>query len=628
MSMNQGFLRKTIGGWRLESKCLLLLGLALVASILLAFSVVQVVATRLVLETTRQTARDVAKSHLFGEHAEVYAELASASKNNQNNLSALRELRKEMLATGIAFELLRLDDRREYEDLAGTITKSDVDSEKLREIADAMKTLDDERAIEDFPENESTGQTSLETSLPSLTGPRPSDQLFQEHGPVGDYYYYYHPVAFKSSCLDCHAPNLNLGSQAATGEMPFRVLRVKMPYSETRLWKIWSYSILIAVGLGTLALSLFFIHWILHRLVIRPLHHLRQVSDDVSKGNLELRSEIDSDDEFQDLSDAFNRMLRHFVETQAKVNDVNKELDTRVDQLAQLNLQLYEANRLKSDFLANMSHELRTPLNSILGFSEVLQGFDTLTEKQKRYAGNIQKSGRLLLEMINDILDLAKVEAGKMEVRPTQFDLVALVEGQCDVVRSLAEDKNIDLRIEQQLDDTVSSQANDEPVDDHESGPNMKLSVTTDQAKIQQILTNLLSNAIKFTPQGGMITVTIGLVDSDFFRLTITDTGVGIAESDHEAIFEKFRQVHVNQESDSLTREYSGTGLGLSIVRELCRLLGGEITLHSQLGKGSTFSIALPRNYARSLEPIPEASNDTSMTNIVDATSKTRFSYP
>ncbi len=626
--MNQGFLRKTIGGWRLESKCLLLLGLALVASILLAFTVVQAVATRLVLETTRQTARDVAKSHLFGEHAEVYAELASISKNKQNNVSALRELRKEMLATDIAFELLRLDDRREYEDLAGSIAKSDVDSELLRTIADAVENLDSERAEEVSADNEIQGQASLETSVVSLTGPRPSDQLFQEHGPVGDFYYYYHPVAFKSSCLDCHAPKLDSGNQAAANEMPFRVLRVKMPYAETRLWKIWSYSILIAVGLGTLALSLFFIHWILYRLVIRPLHHLRQVSDDVSKGNLELRSEIDSDDEFQDLSDAFNRMLRHFVETQAKVNDVNKELDTRVDQLAQLNLQLYEANRLKSDFLANMSHELRTPLNSILGFSEVLQGFDTLTDKQKRYASNIQKSGRLLLEMINDILDLAKVEAGKMEVRSSRFDLVALVEGQCDVVRSLAEDKNIDLRIEHHLDDSILNQIILDTLDESDSDSAMKLPVTTDQAKIQQILTNLLSNAIKFTPQGGMITVTIGLVDSTFFRLTITDTGVGIAETDHEAIFEKFRQVHVNQETDSLTREYSGTGLGLSIVRELCRLLGGEITLHSQLGKGSTFSIVLPCHYARSMDPVHDASIDQNKTENVVPSTTVRFSYP
>jgi signal transduction histidine kinase len=316
-------------------------------------------------------------------------------------------------------------------------------------------------------------------------------------------------------------------------------------------------------------------------------------------------------------------MLRHLTEAQVELKDVNQVLDKRVDQLAQVNLQLYEANRLKSDFLASMSHELRTPLNSILGFSDVLQGFDTLTDKQKRYAANIQKSGRLLLEMINDILDLAKVEAGKMEVRPSRFDFIHLVEGQCDVVRKLADDKNIDLQIEidssipipsppesieSPLADTDSAKSSTAISDvssgslPHASKP--ELILLQDQAKLLQVLTNLLSNAIKFTPQGGIIRV--GVADSgpdkngvDCFSFSVIDTGVGIAEHDHEAIFEKFRQINSTQDGDALTREYSGTGLGLSIVRELCRLLGGEIHLASQLGRGSTFTVTLPKQYSQ-----------------------------
>jgi len=375
-----------------------------------------------------------------------------------------------------------------------------------------------------------------------------------------------------------------------------------MPYADTWLWTILSFAILTAVALATLALSLFFVHWILKRLVIRPLRYLRDVSDEVSRGNLTLRSEIDTDDEFYELSEAFNRMLRHLTEAQVELKDVNHVLDKRVDQLAQVNLQLYEANRLKSDFLANMSHELRTPLNSILGFSDVLQGFDTLTDKQKRYAANIQKSGRLLLEMINDILDLAKVEAGKMEVRPTRFDFIHLLEGQCDVVRKLADDKNIDLQIEIDSSRSSPSLRESNEIQSHE------LILVQDQAKLLQILTNLLSNAIKFTPQGGIIRV--GVANSgpekngiDCFSFSVIDTGVGIAEHDHEAIFEKFRQVNSSQDGDALTREYSGTGLGLSIVRELCRLLGGEIHLASQLGRGSTFTVLLPKQY---IQPVKE----------------------
>ncbi len=617
-----GFLRKTIGGWRLEIKCLLLLGLALVASMLLAFSVVQAVTTRLVVETTRQTARDVARTHIFGEHVEVYSKLEDASGQS---VKVLRELRKDMLATDITFELLKVDgETREFEDLGGSFPESDIDRELIRKIADAIEQA---AAKESDPTAEET--IDVGPALTALAGPKQSDVYFKERGPVGDFYFYYHPIPFKSSCLDCHAPKLEPGTTSASDQMPFRILRVKMPYAETKLWKIWSYSIMIAVGLGTLALSLFFMHWILRRVVIRPLHHLRQISDDVSKGNLALRSEIDTEDEFRDLSDAFNRMLRHLTDTQVEVQNVNIELDKRVDQLAQLNLQLYEANRLKSDFLANMSHELRTPLNSILGFSEVLQGFDTLTDKQKRYAANIQKSGRLLLEMINDILDLAKVEAGKMEVRVTHFDLVVVVEGQCDLVRRLAEEKNIDLQVDASAISPPTFSSED-TIDQDRSGetePPMKLPVDQDQTKIQQILTNLLSNAIKFTPQGGIITISLA-TDDEHFRLTVTDTGVGIAESDHEAIFEKFRQVRATSDSDSLTREYSGTGLGLSIVRELCRLLGGEISLQSQLGKGSAFTVTLPCRYRRSMEPVTGITEDSTPTSTVASTPSARFSYP
>lgn len=225
--------------------------------------------------------------------------------------------------------------------------------------------------------------------------------------------------------------------------------------------------------------------------------------------------------------------------------------------------------------MANMSHELRTPLNSIIGFSEILQGVQSLDDKQTRYAENIQRSGRMLLEMINEILDLAKIEAGKLEVKPIDMLLGTVVTAQCDLVRSLVEEKNISLDVKVKLSDRQ---------------------VTQDQGKIQQILTNLLSNAIKFTPEGGRITVTVAeaSTDEDCFQIQVVDTGIGIAEEDRDTIFEKFRQGNIVSGQDSLTREYAGTGLGLSIVKELCRILGGEVTVKSQLGIGSTFTVLLP----------------------------------
>jgi signal transduction histidine kinase len=186
----------------------------------------------------------------------------------------------------------------------------------------------------------------------------------------------------------------------------------------------------------------------------------------------------------------------------------------------------------------------------------------------------------MLLEMINDILDLAKVESGKMEVRLSEFKINALVAAQCDMARPLAEKKNIDLNCE---------------------APASLPPVRQDQAKVQQILNNLLSNAIKFTPEGGRIVVS-ALRDgasaeggSGDLRLKVADTGIGISPDEQQLVFEKFRQASgALPDGDAMTREYSGTGLGLSIVRELCRLLGGDVSLESELGKGSTFTVRLP----------------------------------
>ena len=233
------------------------------------------------------------------------------------------------------------------------------------------------------------------------------------------------------------------------------------------------------------------------------------------------------------------------------------------------------ANRAKSEFLANMSHELRTPLNSIIGFSEILEAKGEGDEKQVRFASNIRNSGKLLLELINDILDLAKLEAGKMDVKPSEFAIDNLLSVLCDMVRGLADTKSIQLS--QHVDENL---------------PEMY----QDKIKIRQILTNLISNAIKFTPEGGRIDVYAVRNADQQLVLTVADTGVGIAESDQQIVFEKFRQGPSAIGDDALTREVSGTGLGLSIVKELCILLGGGIELSSEVGKGSTFTVTLPWN--------------------------------
>ena len=328
---------------------------------------------------------------------------------------------------------------------------------------------------------------------------------------------------------------------------------------------------------------------IVRYVIVKPLRHLRDVSDAVTRGNIALRAEIHTGDEFEELSTAFNRMLRTLITIQDELRQANVNLDGKVDELAQVNMRLYEMNLLKSDFLATMSHELRTPLNSILGFSEVLAGIHSLDDKQKRYVQNIQKSGKTLLEMINDILDLAKMESGKMEIRLTDFRMQQIIAAQADMARPLAEKKNIDL-------ETTSN-------------PTCRPCARTRPA-CSRSSTTCFPTPSSSRPRAGRVSVAAARDEKDYLVLRVSDTGVGIAEEDQQVIFEKFRQGRVGVPSgDAMTREYSGSGLGLSIVKELCKLLGGEISVASELGKGSTFTVRIPwmlSEPARSDAPLGE----------------------
>jgi two-component system sensor histidine kinase BarA len=388
-------------------------------------------------------------------------------------------------------------------------------------------------------------------------------------------------INWQSDCVICHEAYYGKyttpasSSPATAADMPFRAVRVTLPYAETQSSIHWIQAVLLAVGILTVFLSMVALWVVVRYVVVKPLTHLRDVSEGVARGDLEQRAVIHTSDEFEELAASFNKMLRNLIEAQSALRQVNTDLDAKVDQLAQLNMRLHEMNQLKGDFLTNMSHELRTPLNSVLGFSEVLQGAESLNDKQKRYVHNIQKAGRDLLDMINDILDVAKMEAGKMDVRLSEFKIEAIIQAQVDMMRPLSEEKNIDLRFEIESDLPLMFQ---------------------DQQKVQRILTNLLSNAIKFTPEGGRITVGARGTPRGMIEIWISDTGVGIADADREIIFEKFRQgsAIAGKDADNLTREYTGTGLGLSIVKELCKLLGGEVGVESELGKGSTFRVFLP----------------------------------
>ena len=332
---------------------------------------------------------------------------------------------------------------------------------------------------------------------------------------------------------------------------------------------------LLAFAIVTTFIAMLVAYIIVRYIIVKPVLHLKDVSDEIARGNLNLRAEINTGDEFEELSHAFNRMLRHMTTVNDELRGVNDNLDAKVDQLAQANLELFNSNALKDEFLATMSHELRTPLNSILGFSDVLAGAKNLDDRQQRYVKNIRTSGHNLMVQINDLLDLAKIESGQMKVQATSFSLTDLILNQIDQIMPLADQKNIELRIR----------------DQDANIPNAH----QDAGKIRQIVTNLLSNAIKFTPEGGRVRVSCQSLNDDTFELCVEDTGIGIPMHDQGTIFEKFRQgTTTGGERDHVKREYGGTGLGLSIVRELSRLLGGDVYLESEFGKGSVFTVRLP----------------------------------
>lgn len=318
---------------------------------------------------------------------------------------------------------------------------------------------------------------------------------------------------------------------------------------------------------GVLAVLVFYL--ITDKLILRPVRELRVVAEQVSAGNHDIRSQIATGDEFEDLARAFNAMLAHLENSRQELETINRSLDTRLGELAELNVRLFEADKMKNHFLANVSHELRTPLTSIIGFAELLREHE-LKEggRPLRWAENILSSGRLLLAIINDLLDLAKIEAGKLELHILPVNLPEMAESLLDFMQPLAVKKGLTLATD------VSPEIG---------------TIRTDGGRLQQVLYNLLSNAIKFTESGGRVELRIGRAEPDRVKLTVTDTGIGIPPEKLEHIFETFVQL-----DSSMTREHSGTGLGLAITRELVQLLGGTISATSEVGQGSVFTVILP----------------------------------
>ena len=334
-----------------------------------------------------------------------------------------------------------------------------------------------------------------------------------------------------------------------------------------------------------LAILLFW--FIVNRVILKPVRRLRDTADKVEQGDFSVRASIRTGDDFESLAESFNRMLDEIERTSGQLRSVNETLDLKVTELAEANIGLFESNRLKSEFLANVSHELKTPLNSIIGFAELLEemvdadaGPDS---KQHRYLGNITTSGHRLLEMISELLEMAKIEAGRVEVSIEPVEIRELLDGLAAIMRPQAEKKRIIIEVK------ISG---DIPL------------VETDAGKLQQVLFNFLSNAVKFSPEGSTVILAAEKMlradKSVAIRFRVSDHGPGIPSDMQSSIFDKFRQVDASH-----TRSHGGTGLGLAICRELAELIGASVSLVSEPGSGSTFSVEVPLTYReKELQPL------------------------
>jgi signal transduction histidine kinase len=380
---------------------------------------------------------------------------------------------------------------------------------------------------------------------------------------------------------------------ALEGQSPEGVLLLRADFSElnARL-KADSYFFLLILFISSVLA--FLLATRLHHVISEPIHSLSESARRVTaEGDFSIRTERNTDDEIGELVDSFNDMLSRIQkrdreittkseelrQSHQQLEEYNRDLESKVetrtrelavatDEAEQARDQAQAANQAKSEFLANMSHELRTPMNAIIGFSRIVMSRckDILPQKQYENMDKISISADHLLGLINDILDLSKIEAGRMEVTISEFDLDPIVEMCLRTVEPMTSGKDIALVYNTQ-----------------QSMPHL----FTDQDKVKQILLNLLSNAVKFTEKGE-VNVEVKHANGQV-SIAVADSGIGIPDDQLSEVFKEFTQL-----DSSSTKRYGGTGLGLSITRHLANLIGGEISVRSEQGVGSTFSVDIP----------------------------------
>lgn len=566
-------LLKLLGLWPLSlaKKCQLTFGLAVVFTLALALVLPYVWMSQLTKKDYLDMERAKAETLLFRNHFQLKAVGPGGS------------------SAGAAMALAPLDTTGQVRDpnepdVRWIRFSSSADTKDKEQLAEQLQQLSSKQrdmieTLEDEPAESSLGASRTPISRVDRIS------FEKREGVVVSNYV----RIFKATdtCLSCHNPQ---GSASAfSRNEPIGAAVIEHPVGDISKTVLLNWVWIIAAGLiaGTGAIVAFYL--ITQRVILRPIRQLRAIANNVAEGNLDIRSSIRTGDEYEKLADAFNHMLDRLQAMQDKLRQANKQLDAKIAELSERNIELFKANKAKSEFFANMSHEFRTPLNTILGFAQVLRDKPRLlkSDKGQRYTENIITSGNRLLSMINDLLDLAKTRAGKVQLHLEEVSMPDLCKRLTASFSLMTRKKKIKVKL----------------------NTDARLpTILTDAGKVQQILYNFLSNAVKFTPPRGRIEIRAGFApapsltesqtvnresqasgEERIVRISVSDTGCGIAQADKEKIFEKFRRV-----DGSITRETTGSGLGLAISKELADMLAGNIGLESKVDEGSTFWLDIP----------------------------------
>ncbi len=363
------------------------------------------------------------------------------------------------------------------------------------------------------------------------------------------------------------------GEAVTAGNQVFGAISVALPTSQLneRLLEaqLAGRRVLLLVGaVGALLIVLF------SRTIIRPLKALTAASEQIATGNFDQRVEEKGGLEIQSLAHSFNSMSARLRESIAALEQRSRQLAQNNQELNAARERAEEATRLKSQFLATMSHELRTPLNAIIGYTEIIGAgmAGEINDEQRTYHERVLHNAEHLLKLINDILDLSKIEAGRTEILRKPFHVQEWINEVISQTRGLAEKKGLKYVVE--ADSTL---------------PPLLLG---DAVRLKQVAINLLANAVKFTEEG-QVSFTVKRQSQTTWAIIVSDTGIGIPPHMQELVFDEFRQV-----DGSPQREHGGSGLGLAIVRKLVMLMGGNIRLNSTMGSGSTFTVTMPLDIA------------------------------